>query len=186
MHNLHFLLVRADAATDAAAKAANLILHWGDENNGRCVGGIASEDGHDDIENYEDGRWGLSDLESYDAPMGETPFARAAAWIRREIAQPLKLSDSPDTQHPDAASALRALGNRIAAFDPLHDGEFALWQYAQALEQVRQVIVSRRALAAGAAVPEFRSWDLDQFGLTDLTEHSDGAQRYLVFLDMHS
>ena len=27
---------------------------------------------------------------------------------------------------------------------------------------------------------------LDEFGLTDLTEDSDGARRYLVFLDMHA
>jgi hypothetical protein len=52
MHNLHFLLIKADAAIDAAAEADSLILDWGDEDNWRSIGGVASEDGSDDIENH--------------------------------------------------------------------------------------------------------------------------------------
>jgi hypothetical protein len=48
------------------------------------------------------------------------------------------------------------------------------------------VISSRRALDSGDAIPEFNRWQLDEFGLTDLTGESEGAKRYLVFLDMHS
>jgi hypothetical protein len=63
MHNLHFLLINADSAADAASETESLILDWGNENNWRSVGGIASEDGSDDVENKDDGCWGLSFLD---------------------------------------------------------------------------------------------------------------------------
>lgn len=56
MHTLHFILINADSAQDAATSAEGAILHWGDENNWRSIGGIASEDGTDDIDNHEDAR----------------------------------------------------------------------------------------------------------------------------------
>ena len=62
MHTLHFLLVMAESALDAASEAESTISDWGDCNNWHCIGGIASEDGIDDIENHEDARWGLSYL----------------------------------------------------------------------------------------------------------------------------
>ncbi len=59
MHTLHFLLINADSAAEAAAEASDEISDWGNENNWRRIGGIASEDGLDDVENAEGGRWDL-------------------------------------------------------------------------------------------------------------------------------
>ena len=41
MHNLHFLLVKAETAIDAASQAESAILDWGGCNNWRNIGGIA-------------------------------------------------------------------------------------------------------------------------------------------------
>src|SRR3954463_10209980 len=128
MHNLHLLLIHADSAKAAAAEATRLIEDWGGENNWRRVGGVASEDGSDDIENHEHGRWGLSFLDTDQGRPEGTPFRRASAWLR--------------------------------------------------------LLIRCRAHDSGEAIPEFHGWQLDEFGLTDLTKKSAGARRYLVFLDM--
>ena len=38
----------------------------------------------------------------------------------------------------------------------------------------------------GREIPELYAGQFDEDGLTDLTEQSEGARRYLVYLDMHS
>ena len=106
MHNLHFILIKADSAAEAAREAENLILDWGNENNWRCVGGIASEDSSDDIENHDNGAWGLSFLdEEKGIPREGTYFSRAVAYLHREIAQPLAGLRSTLDQFSDALRA---------------------------------------------------------------------------------
>ena len=50
MHNLHYIIINAESAYDAAESALLEIQDWGNENNWRSVGGVASEDGTDLIE----------------------------------------------------------------------------------------------------------------------------------------
>lgn len=183
MHNLHFLLINADFAKDAAAKAESLILHWGDENNGRTVGGVASEDGSDDIENHRDGGWGLSFLDDEEGiPRDGTPFRRAVAFLHREITT----CDPLYSTHADPGAAVRDLGDRLRTFDPEAGNTFDLSSLVRDLGHLSEMIDSRRALGRGREIPSFYDWQLDEFGLTDLTKGTDGARRYLVFLDMHS
>jgi hypothetical protein len=187
MHNLHFLLIKADAAIDAAAEADSLILDWGDEDNRRTIGGVASEDGSDDIENHEDARWGLSFLDGEEGIPGEgTYFSRAVAYLHREIAEPVIFPWPPFSAHADFRSALDQLAGLLHAFDPASGKSFDLWAIGRNTKHLSKLLDSRRAQAQGEAIPQFYDWQFDQFGLTDLTEISDGARRYLVFLDMHS
>jgi hypothetical protein len=53
---LHFIVVRADSAKEAAEDVTSEIINWGNEDNWRSIGGIASEDGSDDIDHgtFED------------------------------------------------------------------------------------------------------------------------------------
>jgi hypothetical protein len=187
MHNLHFLLIKADSATDAAFEAENLILDWGDENNWRRVGGIASEDGSDDVENESDGRWGLSFLDAEEGiPREGTYFSRAVAYLHREIAEPVTFAWAPYSTHRHTQSAIRELADMLAAFDPERGNTNDLWGIGRNLKHLSELIDSRRAREQGEGIPQFYDWQFDQFGLTDMTEQSDGARRYLVFLDMHS
>lgn len=81
MHTLHFLLIFADSAADAADSAHAEIADWGNEDNWRRIGGIASEDGLDDVENAEGARWGLSFLDPNEpTPQSGTAFERAVAY----------------------------------------------------------------------------------------------------------
>jgi hypothetical protein len=177
MHNLHFILIKADSANEAASEAENGMLDWGDENNWRRLGGVASEDGSDDIENHDNGLWGLSYLDKQDGvPKDGTYFSRAVAYLLRRITEPVT----------DLRSALSELGDRLREFDPDHGDSYDLWAIGRDLKHLSELMDSRKGLKHGTEIPEFYEWQFDHFGLTDMTEDSEGARRYLVFLDMHS
>jgi hypothetical protein len=187
MHNLHLILINADSARNAGFEAENLILSWGDENNWRCVGGVASEDGSDDIENDGDGRWGLSFLDKEEGiPKEGTYFSRAVAFLLCGIELPVIFPATPHSTHPDLNTALRELSDRLRAFDPERGDRHDLWCVRHNLHHMSELIASSRARKQGEAIPQFYDWQFDHFGLTDMTERSEGARRYLVFLDMHS
>jgi hypothetical protein len=187
MHNLHFILLEADSAKDAAFEAEHLILDWGNDNNWRSIGGVASEDGSDDIENLEDKGWSLSFLNDVAGiPREGTYFSRALAFLHRQIKDPVTLPWGPCPTHPDLRSALRELSDTLSAFDPDRGNSDELWAIGRNLKHLSELIDSRRARDQGEKIPQFYDWQFDQFGLTDMTEMSDGARRYLVFLDMHS
>lgn len=187
MHNLHFLLINADSAKDAASEADSLILDWGNDNNWRRIAGVASEDASDDIENHDDGRWGLSFLhDEAGIPTEGTYFSRAVACLHREITEPVTLPWGPCSTHPDLRSALGELSDTLSAFDPDCGNTNDLWAIGRNLKHLSELMDSRRAREQGEAIPQYYDWQFDQFGLTDLTDMSEGARRYLVFLDMHS
>ena len=176
MHNLHFLLIKADSAADAASEVESLILDWGNENNWRSIGGVASEDGSDDIENHDDGRWGLSFLDVEEGiPRDGTYFRRAVAYLHHRIAAPLGVL-FPTIEH---------FAIELRAFDPEGPEPWRLGEIGRELVRLSGHLCSRPA--SEDETPEFHEWQFDEFGLTDLTyQFPDGARRYLVFLDMHS
>jgi hypothetical protein len=187
MHNLHFILINADSAKGAACEADNLILHWGNENNWRRVGGVASEDGSDDIENHADGRWGLSYLHAQPGiPKEGTYFSRGLAYLHQRTTDPVALPSAPFSTHSNLRSAITKLSTKLRAFDPDHSDTQNLWGIGRDLKHLSALIYSRRGRERGDQIPEFYDWQFDTFGLTDMTEDSEGARRYLVFLDMHS
>ena len=187
MHNLHFILIKADRAAEAASEAENLMLHWGDDNNWQRVGGIASEDGSDDVENKDDARWSLSFLNAQEGvPREGTCFSRAVVYLNREITEPLALPCAPYSTHLDLRSAIEQLGDMLRAFDPEHGNSNDLLAIGRNLKHLTELIDGRNAVKHGEEIPQFYDWQFNHFGLTDMTEHSEGARRYLVFLDMHS
>jgi hypothetical protein len=176
MHNLHFLLIKADSAAKAASQAEKLILEWGDENNWRSVGGVASEDGSDDIENHDDGGWGLSFLDEEEGiPKEGTYFRRAVAYLHREVAAPLA----------GLRSTLDQFSDTLRAFDPEAGSPAQLEDIGCELRHLSELMYGR-IRGTRTEIAEVYEWQLDQEGLTDLTGGSEGARRYLVFLDMHS
>src|SRR5262249_15532871 len=105
MHTLHFILINADSAQEAASSAESEILNWGNDNNWRSIGGVASEDGTDDIDNHEGARWPLSFL-------GDARHCRPALRIRpgyRQFAS--HVGSGPGTYaHPAHPGRARRLG----------------------------------------------------------------------------
>ncbi len=186
MHTLHFILLNADSAQEAARTAASEILHWGDDSNWRSIGGVASEDGSDDVENQDDGRWPLSFLDAHEGlPKEGTSFQKAVAYVRRMIEDPITLRDPPHEQYPNLRAVLHRLAEQLLAFDPDTGSSHELWAAQRTLKQMEHILDGRGALRSDC-VPEFYAWQLDHEGLTDMTWHTHGAKRFLVLLDMHS
>lgn len=189
MHTLHFILVNADSAQDAASSAESEILEWGNENNWRSIGGIASEDGADDIENHENTGWPLSFLDDTEGvPKEGRYFERAIAFLKRDIVDPIRLPYWPTPQYPDMKAALEGIADRLTDFDQDTGSSQVMWEAQRATERLKHMLDARGTLADASAggIPEFYAWQFDEFGLTDMTENTEGAKRYLVFLDMHS
>ena len=170
MHALHFLLVAAEDAEDAASTAEDHVSGWGDEDNWFTVGGVASEDGSDDVENHGGGNWGLSYLDSDEGvPQGGTYFQRAVALVRQEIGDPVTLPHGACSAHPDLRSACTALADRLRAFDPERHEVGDLRKIRDDLNHVSYILDSRSASKSGKDVPEYCAGQFSEFGLTDLT-----------------
>ena len=128
----------------------------------------------------------MSFLDDEDAvPKTGTYFSRAVAYLQREIANPVTLPVTPHSTHPDIASALRELRDRLRAFDPQTGDSHDLWCIRRKVKHLSELIAARHLREQGEDIPQFFPWQFDDFGLTDLTEHSEGANRYLVFHDMY-
>jgi hypothetical protein len=186
MHNLHFILIRANDASGAVSNVEDLIDDWGTENNWRCVGGIASEDGSDDVENHNGGAWDLSFLiEEGGCSKDGTYFDRAVTYLHTQINDPVTLTCSPHSTYPDLRSACSGLGDALAHFDPEHDEYFNLWAIGGNVTHLSMLLKSCSAVQRSEDIPEHYSWQFDEFGLTDLTGESEGARRYIILLDTH-
>lgn len=185
MHTLHFLLIQADSAADAAEIAHAELADWGNENNWRRIGGIGSEDGLDDIENAEGGRWGLSFLDpAQPTPKVSTAFERAVDYVYSLFDDPVRLDDL--STHPTLQSAVADVVAKLQAIDFDTDAPSVLWEASRNLRRLQQVGAARSALKHGCDIPELYSWEFAEHGLTDFTESTDGRQRYILFLDMHN
>ena len=185
MHALHFLLINADSATQAADEALNEIADWGNENNWRRIGGIASEDGLDDIDNADGGRWGLSFLDHKEPSTGSgTAFERSVAYLLGLLEEPITLNDL--STHASLEGAVTHLVAKLQAIDFDVDAPIVLWDVARNLQWLQQISSGQSAMKHGANIPELNSWEFAEHGLTDLTESTEGRQRYILFLDMHN
>lgn len=185
MHTLHFLLINSDSAIEAADEALNEIADWGNENNWRRIGGIASEDGLDDIDNADGGRWGLSFLDHKEPPArSDTPFERTTAHLLGLINDPIALHDL--STHASLQDAVAHVVAKLQAIDFETDAPSVLWDASRDLARLQQLSSARGALQHGSDIPELHSWEFAEHGLTDLTESTEGRQRYILFLDMHN
>ena len=188
MHNLHYIMVKADSANEAALNIESAIEHWGDENNWRVIGGIASEDGTDDLENYQNGRWGLSSLEEEDhVPKEGTYYSRTVAHILQMINCTITLNHLSG-EYANINSAAAALIEKLKEFndDAEDSNRFLLLQTSENLKRLYDLSISRYAMKSGKELAELHAWEFDEIGFTDICEGHDGSKRYIAFLDMHA
>jgi hypothetical protein len=186
MHNLHLILINADTAKDAAEDAKLEITDWGSDDNWRCVGGVASENGADDIENHENSRWGLSFIDGDKLPQIGTYFQRTIAYHQQQIRPPIKLEYAPHGEFADFQSALKAVTNELQKLTYSNISQLDLYGAEKNIKYLSELFDASKSLESGGEIPEFFSWQFDHNGLTDLTAQSEGVQRYIVFLDTHS
>ena len=188
MHNLHFVMVKGDSAEDAANNVESAINSWGNENNWRSIGGIASEDGTDDVENHDDARWGLSYLDDEEnVPKDGNYFSKVSAYIRAMIMDKVSLQNLHG-DYADIGSAVTALSEKLKQFKSENDAgdRRILFEVGADLKHLHQIANSKYLLAEGNVLPELYAWEFEELGFTDLSEEDSDEKRYIVFLDMHS
>lgn len=185
MHNLHLIVVNADSAQEAANEVTSEILEWGNDNNWRSIGGVASEDGSDDIQNLEKAGWGLAFLDDLNLEAANY-FKKAIAYHHRKIIQPFVINGINGMIFDNLLSALKAVANELQQFDCLTSKQSDLWRAEQNIKLIGELFSAKQSLEAGSELPEFFSWEFSEYGLTDLTAQTEGEKRYIVFLDMHS
>jgi hypothetical protein len=177
MHALHFLVVPASSAEEAASIAESDAMASAREDNWFFLGGIASEDGTDDRELYQtQSRFPLSYLDAVqEAPKQGTPFARAVGWVRQHLSR-------------DVQRDLERLGNELLRLSRLPEDQPNLWSVSEELSELHAVVYARQVWPE-EEIPEYRGGEYTHFGLTHLRpnpdEEDDTKRRYVVFLDMH-
>jgi hypothetical protein len=182
VHNLHFILVRADSAEEAAQIADSVVFGFGGEDNWYQIGGVASEDGSDDQNDHgKNTRFPLSRLDDDpSAPKEGSHFERAIQLLRDALLEPAEVQTS-----------LHDLGEKLLKISGTEEW-LGVWEIRQELSRLHAILYARQFLDDGD-IPEFRPFQFDEFGLTRIdrankpTEVGEaGKQRYIVFIDMHS
>ena len=157
MHNLHFILVNAESAVNAANTVSINIENWGCKDNRRKICGVVSQDGEDIIENYEGGRYPIYILSE---GISETNFFKAGL---------IQLHDYKKRFLENNKNFLRDLSSRteieyedISTLSKLYELQFDEIQFQS---------------------NKFDEFGLtDQ----RLTEPKENEKSYLVMIDMHS
>jgi len=193
MHNVHFILLSADSAQEAAESLTDEIASWGNENNWRSIGGIASEDGSDDCECYDShAAWTLKDLDKdgdleADATR-KSYFELVIEYAIRECGSPIYLPYLPDAKPTsDPVITLEHVQTLLKNYSVESSEPEMLRTLANLLLSTKQLIDAARFKAGLLkSVPSFNEWAFDTTGLTDMSDLFTGERRYLVMLDMHS
>lgn len=177
MHNLHFFAVNAESAEEAAATVEDSISDFGNADNWRCIGGVASASGNNDIICVDDSsRWSLNFLDDAE---GQTYFEKAINYTKKCIKE--SLGENPNIKIKEIADKLVEKPLEINA----EANYFGLWSLARDLEELGAALTANAKLLAGNKFPSYNYWELDKFGFTDDTDDSDDEQ-FIVMIDMHS
>ncbi len=97
--NLHFCVVRAESAQSAGKIIdSHIQQEFAGYDNYYSIGGIASEDGSDDLVCYHDtmSPFPLTTLDDIGVPKEGTYFARVIKWVRKSLPTPEKLQSGAD------------------------------------------------------------------------------------------
>ncbi len=161
MHNLHLITIRADTPKAACNEVENEIVDFGNENNWRTICGCISENDEIYVHDKEYGRF---------HPEPGTTIKGIEIMVKR-WANTFEYNISPVLlKFQIEESSLEA-----------HDW-WELKEYCR-FRCDKKYFTSNRF---NIWETEYRSWELDENGFTNLIRQSDGNKRYVVFIDMHS
>lgn len=165
MHNIHFIIVKANSGEEACKEADALILDWGDENNWRTMCGAVSLEG--EVYDAGDGRYRPheTDYQTIDK-INEA----VKKWMQDSFygATAKEKLDKGETDLSEWNSvelwSLSKHAKHLSEAHPYKDREFNLMEG-----------------------DTFYAYQYDECGLTDMSWNStDGEKGWIVFCDMHS
>ena len=165
MHNLHFILVKANSGEEACKKAENEIMDFGNENNWRTMCGAVSED--NEIYNAEDGRY-----------RPETDYTTIEK-INECVSQWIK-----DSFYGETAKLKFDKGEtNLSEWNGIELWSLSKW--AKHLSEASSYKDREFDILKGDT---FYACQFDECGVTDFTydTNDDGDKTWVVFCDMHS
>jgi len=165
MHNLHFLVLKADSPQDACAEAEDYIMDFGNENNWRTVCGCVSKRNQVFI-NDADGRYSPEQT-------GYTTIAKINRAVRRWI--------NGDGGFGLTAKTKIAKAKKKIDLSKWNTNElFSLERYAKHLYQKAQLGGKKFNVLEDCFYPN----EYTECGVTQI-EGGEGKRMYVVFIDMH-
>lgn len=164
MHNLHFVVTKAENPQDACDNVETLISGFGNENNWYTVCGCVSE--KNKVYNCGDGRFSPKDT-------GYTTIAR----IKRIVNSWMRNSFNGETARKKITNAKKKINLSTWSSSEL----YSLQCFAKHLCE----ILPYKDKKFDVLKDSFYSWHFDECGVTQDTDDNEG-QIYVVFVDMHS
>ena len=168
MHNLHYLVTRADTPQEACSQVESEISEWGTDNNWRTICGCISEDNV--IHSTGEGRW-KPELEN----TIENINLQVTEWMN-------------DDEYNKSNFDICSRGNSNNAFEWYGAKKYCEQQFQKGM--TLNSIKHDKRETFDVLKDEFYSWSLNECGVTSLDvsqlENDGGSKLYVVFLDMHS
>ena len=173
MHNLHFVVVKAETGQEACNIVETEIMDWGNENNWRTMCGAVSE--NDEVYTANEGR--------YEPDKDTNTIAKINKTVRRWL---------KGSNYGETAKRLLDKGKKVERFTS-HEA-WSLMKYAEHLYELKSIKQTKayQKKAGNKVSPsfdvlsdEFYSWKFDECGVTQIESGYEGKV-WVVFVDMHS
>lgn len=173
MHNLHFVVVKAETGEEACDIVETQISNWGNENNWRTMCGAVSE--NNEVYYTTDGRYPPSKDSNTIAKINK----KVKGWLKGNY-------------YGGTAKELLAKGKKVECFS--QQEAWSLMKYAEYLHELKLLKLTKTyQKKAGKKVSpsfdilsdEFYSWKFDERGVTRIDYENEGKV-WVVFVDMHS
>jgi hypothetical protein len=174
MHNLHFVVVKAESGEEATAEVESCISDWGNENNWRHICGAVSED--NEVYKTGEGRYAPEDNETI-----ETINTRIAKWLVIPNVYEELLGNGQKFEELTASQLNRLRG---------YIGEVYEQKLIASNKAARQANGEKLSDTFNVLTDTYRDYQYDEFGVTDICDdvdpYSENVKTWVVFVDMHS
>jgi len=164
MHNLHFVVTRAENTQDACDNVETMISGFGSEDNWYSVCGCVSE--KNKVYNSGEGRYSPKDT-------GYTTIAK----IKRAVNKWMKNPHYGETARKKLAKTIKRVD--LSTWDSSE--LFSLQSLAKSLYEALPYKDKKFDIFSDS----FYSWHFDECGVTQDEKENEGTL-YVVFVDMHS
>tara|TARA_R110001606_G_scaffold19248_1_gene70960 strand:+ start:30 stop:539 length:510 start_codon:yes stop_codon:yes gene_type:complete len=168
MHNLHYLVTRAETPQEACSQVESEISEWGTDNNWRTICGCISEDNV--IHSTGEGRWKPTETDTLEK-------------INLQVSDWLYPPDYYEKQFNKCVD-----GKEESAFDWYGAKKHCkhMYQMGRTLNSIKH----DKRETFDVLKDEFYSWSLNECGVTSLDNsgldtEAGGSKLYVVYLDMH-
>lgn len=168
MHNLHYLVTRAETPQEACSQVETEISEWGTDNNWRTICGCISED--NEVYSSGEGRWEPKEKDTI-----ESINLMVTEWMNDDDYQKKRFDMCANAENKNPFDWYGAMKYCEQQF-----------QKGTTLSNIKH----DKRETFDVLKDEYYSWSLNECGVTlldygGLDTEAGGSKLYVVFLDMH-